>query len=333
MRIKKVLACIFVVVMAFTVLTACGGNQDDGVVVIYTPLRQEFMEPIIEAFEEETGIRVEALFAGTGEILSRIRAEAENPMADVMWGGILSMIPSIYLFEDHYSINEPYMLPGFNNEEGPLTRFNLNGNVLIVNTDLIGDIQIRGYADLLNPELRGQIAHTDPAASSSAFNHLVNQLYAMGNGDPEAGWEYMEAFVDNLDGVMLGGSSAVIRGVADGEYKVGLTFEEGPFPYITAGAPVKVVYMEEGVLFTADIISIVKDAPNMENARLFVDFVTGHDIQVIVQESYRRAARSGLPQSDVLVPLEQINQLEVDLDHVLNMRDEWLDRFREIWER
>ena len=49
------------------------------------------------------------------------------------------------------------------NTEGNLTRFDTIPSVIMVNTDLIGDIRMEGYEDLLNPELKGKIAFADPA--------------------------------------------------------------------------------------------------------------------------------------------------------------------------
>ena len=69
-------------------------------------------------------------------------------------------------------------------------------------------------------------------------------LYAMGNGNPEKGWDYIRKFCANLDGKLLSGSSAVYKGVADGEYTVGLTFEEGGVNYVVSGSPVKVSIYE-----------------------------------------------------------------------------------------
>ncbi len=73
-----------------------------------------------------------------------------------------------------------------------MTPYNSDGSCILVNTDLIGDIKIEGYEDLLNPELKGKIAYPDPASSSSAFNQLTNMLVAMG-GDYESqeGWDYV----------------------------------------------------------------------------------------------------------------------------------------------
>jgi len=212
--------------------------------------------------------------------------------------------------------------------------------VLMVNTQqLPGHIRIRGYADLLHPDLRGRIAMTDPGTSASSFDHLVNQLYAMGNGDPEAGWGYMEAFIRNVDGIMLGSSTAVINSVGSGEHWVGLTFDEGPMPHILAGAPIELVFMEEGVIFSPDGVYIVRNAPNMDNARRFVDFVTGYYIQSMIEHNLsRRSVRSDIPPGDpgnprTLRPMSEINVIESDLARTLANRDVWLARFQQLWDR
>lgn len=92
-------------------------------------------------------------------------------------------------------------------------------------------------------------------------------LYAMGNGNPDNGWEYVKKLSKQLDGKLLSGSSAVYKGVADGEYTVGLTFEEGAAKYVKDGAPVKVVYMEEGTISKPDTVQIIKGAKNMKMQR------------------------------------------------------------------
>ena len=109
----------------------------------------------------------------------------------------------------------------------------------MVNTRLLGDLTIEGYEDLLNPELKGRIAMCSPSSSSSAWEQLINMLYAMGEGEPEEGWDYVEEFIANLDGVLLESSSEVYQGVADGRFTVGLTFEEGAAHYVAEGQPVQ----------------------------------------------------------------------------------------------
>lgn len=86
----------------------------------------------------------------------------------------------------------------------------------------------------------------DPATSSSAYEHLINMLYAMGDGEPEQGWDYVEDFCRNLDGILLGGSGEVYQGVAQGKYAVGLTFEEAAAHYVADRGPGKAGVYEGG---------------------------------------------------------------------------------------
>lgn len=88
-------------------------------------------------------------------------------------------------FQDYTCANEDAFYEQYRNAEGNLTRFDCVPSVIMINTDLIGDIEINGYADLLNPELKGKIVFADPQASSSSFEHLVNMLYAMGTDGQE----------------------------------------------------------------------------------------------------------------------------------------------------
>lgn len=307
--------------------------QLSGDLVIYCPHPLEFINPLVSEFENQTEIKVEVVAAGTGELLKRVESEQGNPLGDIFWGGSLStMTPQKELFEEYQSVNEPYVQESMKNVEGSLTRFTDIPSVIMVNTDLIGDIEVNGYEDLLNPALKGKIAHCDPSKSSSSYEHLINMLYAMGNGNPDDGWDYVSKFCENLDGKLLSGSSAVYKGVADGEYVVGLTFEEGAAKYVADGAPVKVVYMEEGVISKPDGIYIIKDAKNMDNAKAFIDFITGKEAQtVIVEQLNRRSVRTDVPAPSYLTPKEEINIIFDEPEVVVEKKEEWLTKFNDIF--
>ena len=55
------------------------------------------------------------------------------------------------LWEPYVSANDGNVIDAYKNKCGFITGNVLDGSVLIVNTDLIGDIKIEGYEDLLNP--------------------------------------------------------------------------------------------------------------------------------------------------------------------------------------
>ena len=308
-------------------------SSDKEELIIYCSHPLDLMNTILDDFKlKNPEISIEVVTAGTGELLKRIEAEKTNPLGDILWGGTLNSVKSKgELFESYISTNEINIFEEFQNEEGNFTRFSLIPSVIMINTNLTKNIKIEGYADLLNPALKGKIAAADPAASSSAFEHLVNMLYAMGNGNPEKGWDYVKKLCANLDGKLLSGSSAVYKGVADGEYTVGLTFEQGGAMMVAQGSPIKLIYMKEGVIIKPNVVSIIKNAKNMENAKKFLDYVASYDAQKMVNELNRRAIRNDLPTSEILLSIDKINVIEDNEDIVEANKQKWLDKFRDIF--
>ena len=313
--------------------TAPDEPQPTGNLVIYSPFPQNVIDTLIPLFEEETGISVEVMAMGTGDALRRIDAEQQRPLADLLWsGGVSTVNANAHLFDYFVSDYEEYFWPRYRNVEGKMTRFNTWCSVIMYNTDLV-DFPIRGYADLLNPALRGRIAFADPAGSSSSFEHLVVMLHAMSpDDDPNNGWDYVRQFIEQLDGIMLTSSSAVFRGVADGEYTVGLTFEQGGVQFLATDAPVNAVYMEEGTIFRGDVVAIINGAPNLYSARKFINWSTRRDIQQIMNDTtYRRSVRMDIDESPSMISTADINIITDDEVFSGAMREEWLERFREYF--
>lgn len=340
---KKVLSILVALISASLLIAGCGGDnkganadapkEKSDKLVVYCPHPLAFINPLVQEFEKQSGVKVEVIAAGTGELLKRVESEKANPLGDIFWGGSLStMKPKADLFENYKSANEDAVQDAFKNTEGSLTRFTDIPSVIMVNTKLIGDIKVEGYEDLLNPALKGKIAECDPSRSSSSYEHLINMLYAMGKGDPEQGWDYVKAFCKNLDGKLLSGSSAVYKGVADGEYVVGLTFEEGGAKYVADGAPVKLVYMKEGVISNPDGVYIVKNAKNMDNAKKFIDFITGKEAQtIIVQKLNRRSVRKDVEAPTGLLEKSKITLITGDEETVMKNKKAWLDQFKDVF--
>ena len=328
-----------IIITTLFTLSLCFGcssekSESSNALVIYCPHPLDFINPLVDDFKAKNpDINVDVIAAGTGELLKRVESEKDNPLGDILWGGTVTMAKAkIDLFENYTSTNEVNIADIYKNTEGPLTRCTAVPSVLMVNTNLSGNIKIEGYEDLLNPALKGKIAFADPSASSSSFEHLDNMLYAMGNGDPEKGWDYVKKLCANLDGKLLSGSSAVYKGVADSEYTVGLTFEEGGANYVALGSPIKLVYMKEGVIIKPDGIYIIKGAKNMENAKRFVDYATSYDAQKTITEKLnRRSVRNDLPPSEILLSVDKINIINDDEKVVDSNKQKWLDKFRDIF--
>ena len=331
---KKIIILFLLSLTTMVSIFSCSKKEENtNSLVIYTPATRFFIDRLVEDFKQKNpDINVEIIIAGTAEIIKRIDAEKNDPLGDIFFAANENILKyNSNLFEEYVSTNADNIYDDYRSKEKYITGFMLSPSVLIVNTNLIKDIKIEGYADLLNPALKGKIAFNDPTTSSSSFEQLVNMLYAMGNGNPDNGWEYVQKLYANLDGKLLSSSSAVYKGVADSEYAVGLTFESAAANYIHTGSPIEVVYMKEGVLTKAHSIAIIKNAKHLENAKRFVDYVTSYDAQKIINdELFTRAIIKNLEGSQILIPLEQINDIKEDEEKVDSNKDAWLEKFKNI---
>ncbi|MFQ9617649.1 MAG: substrate-binding domain-containing protein, partial [Clostridium butyricum] len=171
---KKKLIAMFLSVATLMTFGGCGSaasNSSDSAsggssknLIVYCPHPIEFIDPIVNEFENQSGVSVEVVTAGSGELLKRIESEGDNPLGDVMWGGSLSTLqPKADLFEEYKSANEDAVIDEYKNKDGHITRFSVIPSVIMVNTNLIGNIKVEGFEDLLNPELKGKIANADPS--------------------------------------------------------------------------------------------------------------------------------------------------------------------------
>ncbi|MBN7573523.1 MULTISPECIES: ABC transporter substrate-binding protein [Clostridium] len=338
---KKIIAIVTAAMLGVTSLVGCGdaGSTDSKKVdgsnklVVYSPNTEDIINTIIPMFEDETGIDVEMVSAGTGELFKRVQSEKNNPYADVIFGGSRAQFAENEdLFEKYVSKNDGDMMEGHRNTTGYMTSYVADGSVILVNKNLIGDIKIEGYKDLLNPKLKGKIAAADPTSSSSAFAHLTDMLRAIG-GDytSDAGWDYVKSLVQNLDGKIASGSGAVHKSVADGEYTVGLTYEDPAASYVKSGADVEIVYPKEGTVFLDATSGIVKNAPDMENAKKFIDFITSQKAQdAFGSQLTNRPLRKDAKLGDYMTPMSKINIIQEDCDYVASHKSEIVQKYTEV---
>ena len=318
-RLKKLLSLVAAAAVMGSLLGGCGGGADkkqaggeeEKVLTVYTARSESLNNLVIPNFEKDTGIKVNVIVAGTGPLLKRVASEKGNPQGDILWASDLMTLESQKdLFMEYVSPEDANMMEEFRNKTGYFSPAFADPTVMIVNANLAGDVKIESFQDLLNPALKGKIAFGDPAASNSALQSLVAMLYANGtNGDPmsDAAWAYVDKFIANLDGKILNSSGGVHKGAADGEYTVGLTWEDPAATYVKNGAPVKVVFPKEGAIFPGESVQIIKGCQHPENAKKFIDYMLSQKIQEAAgKELTVRPLRKDVSLASYMTPMKDI---------------------------
>lgn len=297
---KKFLCLLLALVMSLS-LVACGETKqpdaDDGddaatlsgTVVIYSTQTDVDHEVFLEVFNKEyPDVNVEFISGSLGELVARVDAEKENPQADVIFGGLSQTDGDQYL-DLLQEYTPKYADQCAVESNGYYTYFAYQYVCLIKNTEVLNElgVDVKGYADLLQPELKGHIIQADPSASSSAWRQLQTMLYLMGDefGDEKA-WDYQKSLMENCNGVISTSSSACYKDVYNGEYAVGLTYDNGAISLLMSGADnVEIVWPTEGNTVCAFASGMVKNCPHPELAAAVLDVLSSADFQLAREEA------------------------------------------------
>ena len=318
---KKYLALLLALAMVFA-LCACGGSAapaetpapesaapaeetpaeptekvpEDytGNLVVYSPHDADPQNAGVEMFRQAyPNINVEVIAAGTGELCQRVVAESANPQGDVLWGGGADTLAAYTdYFAPYVCANDDVIDEAYKDAndlwigESPLPM------VFIYNKTLIDEADVpTTWEGLCDESLKGKIAYASPAKSGSAYTQLCTMLFSQPTLDE--GWALVEKFIANLDGKIQDSSGNCHKLVASGEYTLGVTIEKSAVLY-NDNPDIGYVYPEKNSA-VPDGVALIKNCPNEENAKLFIDFVTGLECQTAQNGDWaRRPVRSDL---------------------------------------
>ena len=127
--------------------------------------------------------------------------------------------------------------------------------------------------------------------------------------------------------VIAGSSSACFKSVQQGEYVVGLTYEDGAITLVKDGATnIAVRYPSNGTSATVFGCGLVKNGPNPENAKAMIDFICSAEGQTALaaaQQGTLRYTNAGYtaPEGAWLQSSDEIKWVDRDVEYLTANKD------------
>lgn len=282
-------------------------------------------------------VEIEFVTCSAGEGIARVQAEAGNPTIDVFYSGLNQADGDKYAdcFEQYVSTHDAEMPEQYQSNNGFYNYDHLSSVVFCVNTELEAELglDIKGYADLLDPKLEGKIIFSDPTSSSAAWNNMSNIFAVYGNDSDEA-WDVIEGLLAN--GMVVGSSSSsCFKDVQAGEYVVGLTYEDGASTLLKSGAEnIKMVYPAEGSSAFAFAAAIVKDAPHMDAAKAMIEYLQsaeGQSFRANYVGTVRFTNENVVVENSYLPDSSEINWVTRDIDWLIENKTAMLEKWTALY--
>ncbi|MCK3656350.1 hypothetical protein A4G19_11570 [Pasteurellaceae bacterium Macca] len=297
--------------------------QTDSKLTVYCTVQNKVCEDLTKRFSKQYHIDTQFVHGGTGTILGKIKAEKENPQADIWYGGTIEphfQAGQLGLLEAYRSPRQGEILPRFKAlMESDKGKFTSIAYVMVlgfgVNTEKLKQLGVeppKKWADLLDPRLKGEVQLPDPRSSGTTYTLIATLIEMWGE---EKTFEYLKKLDKNISQYVK--STLVTSNLSRGESAVTVGFVHGYSAEKEKGAPVDSVLPADGVGYALGGVSIIKGARNVENAKRFMDWVLSKEVQEIPWRkdgAYQTPANINAEVSPLSARIDNVKLVEVNYD-------------------
>ncbi|OQY40889.1 MAG: iron ABC transporter substrate-binding protein [Fusobacteriia bacterium 4572_74] len=282
---KKILLLLSVLLFAIS----CGkkeakvtAEKSDQTLTFYAGLQEDHAAMIAKEFEKVTGIKTNFVRMSSGEVLARLKAEKNNMSASVWYGGPVDA----FVAANEAGLIEPYISPEAVNikEEqkdpnGIWTGIYVGYLGFVGNQKMLDEKGLKmptSWADLLKPEYKGEIVVAHPGSSGTAYTMLATLVQLMGE---DKAMEYLKNFNEQVRQYTKSGT-APGRMAGQGETTIGITFLHDAIKYKKEGyKDIIISAPSEGTGYEIGGVALLKNGPDQEAAKKFIDWVLTKDVQ------------------------------------------------------
>ena len=303
-------------------LAGCAAPAEEGsdaAFTLYSGRDEDLVQPLIDAFTEETGIEVEVRYGNTPEMAALLLEEGDASPADVFLSqdaGALGAIADEGLFTTLPEDITGAVVPEFSSTDGSWVGVTGRARVVVYDGETLTEDDLPDTIDgYVTEEWAGRLG---VAPTNASFQSFVTALRVIEGEDAAEQWA--QALADN-DPQIFESNIPILTAVNDGVIEAGLInhyywFRQAnevgaenmraQLKYLTAG--------DAGSIVNVTGAGLLNGAAENEDALAFIEYLVSEaGQQYFVNETFEYPLVPGIPAPEGLPALESLVTPNFDL--------------------
>ncbi|RXI47030.1 putative 2-aminoethylphosphonate ABC transporter substrate-binding protein [Clostridium tetani] len=334
---KKLISVVLSFIMTAMFFSGCN-SKSNREITVYTAVEDNLIEEYIQGFNKvNSNIKVNIVRGSTGDITSKLLAEKDKPVADVVWG--LAATSLIVL--DETELLKPCKVEGVKNinskfidtknKEPHWIGLSLWTNAITANLEEMKNkgVEIpKSYKELLKPEYKNQISMPNPASSGTGFMFVSCLIQSL--GEKEA-WNYLDKINESMR-VYEHSGMGPIKSTEMGEQFIGLGMGGESLLEEKKHKQIKTFFPKEGLAWDIDGLGIINKENVNDSVEKFVNYILSDEAMEIEAKSRNRIVTLKNPITIEGYPKNVVDMLfKNDLNWASNNKsriiEEWNKRY------
>ncbi|MEF3047382.1 Fe(3+) ABC transporter substrate-binding protein [Tabrizicola sp. L79] len=296
---------------------------------VYSHRQPELIQPLVDAFTAETGIKVNVAFVDKG-MAERLTAEGSRSAADLVLTVDVARLKQIVdagviqpVQSDVLEANIPEAMRDANDQWFGLTT---RARIVYASKDRVADGEVTTYEDLVSDKWKGRIC-----IRSGLNDYNVALVSAMiAHHGEEATKTWLEGVKANLARKPEGGDRDQVKAIAAGQCDIGIgnTYYIGQMladPEQRADAEsVRIIFPTfegDGAHVNVSGVAMTKAAPNKENALAFMEWLSSDEAQRIYAETNNEfPVKPGVAKSELVASWGEFTADSIPLTEIADLR-------------
>ena len=333
---------VIIFISTILVLSSCDNTaKESNEINLYSQRHYKVDEKQYEAFEKETGIKVNVVKANADELIERLKNEGKNSPADLFItvdAGKLQKAKDLDLLQ---KISSPIINQNVDSDlrdvNGYWIPITYRARIIVYSKERVNVGELSTYANLTNEKWRNKVL---VRSSSNAYNQaLLSSIVANRGEDAATSWasELVKNFARDPKGNDRDQVKAITAGQGDlaivNSYYIGLLLSSENVEEIKAGNSVGVFFPNQGEGETGSHINVsgiglAKNAPNKENAIKLMEFLTSESAQkTYTNTSYEYPANPNVDPNEIVKKWGSFKKDNLDLNQLGVFRNKAIEIF------